>query len=158
MSTNYNFAKRFAPDVSGRLNKADDYLYMLGDPIAAVESTGTAMEQFVHHILVKEMFAEDTFTTLKDGIDCLERKGVCPRKIIQKLNFIRKIRNRASHRNQASRYEAKIAQKNAHKILGWCIEEYHLGTATEYREPDSRKPMLCFEGTFMPFPLSTTMA
>ena len=40
MSTNYNFAKRFAPDVSSRLNKADNYLYMCQDPVAAAESAG----------------------------------------------------------------------------------------------------------------------
>lgn len=158
MSTNYDFAKRFAPDVSSRLNKADDYLYMWQDPIAAAESAGTAMEQFVRHILIKEGFAVDDFLILKDGIDYLERKAVCPQRIIQKLNFIRKIRNRAAHTNQASDYDAKIVQKNAHKILQWCIEEYRLGSVTEYREPDGMKPMLCLEGVFMPAPLSFAMA
>ena len=39
MSTNYDFAKRFAPDVSKRLNNADDYLYAFHkDPIAAARA------------------------------------------------------------------------------------------------------------------------
>ena len=75
MSMNFNFSKVFASDVSDRLNKADDYLYLFGDPVASVESAGTALEQLVRHIIVKEGFAETDFSILKDGIDYLELNG-----------------------------------------------------------------------------------
>lgn len=158
MSMNFDFSKVFASDVSDRLNRADDYLYMCQDPVASVESAGTALEQLVRHILVKEGFAETDFSILKDGIDYLERKAVCPRKIIQKLDRIRKIRNKAAHTNHASEYDARVVQKNAHKILTWCIEFYQLGTAAEYKEPDSKRPMLCFEGVFMPLTSALALA
>ena len=44
MSANFNFAKCFAPEIADRLNKADNYLYTCLDPVAAIESAGTAME------------------------------------------------------------------------------------------------------------------
>lgn len=150
MSANFNFSKRFAPEVASRLNKADDYLYTLQDPVASVESAGTAMEQLVRHILIKEGFAETDFSLFIDGINYLERKYVCPRKIIQKINRIRKARNQAAHTNQVTAYEAKIVLKNAYKILKWCVEEYQLGTAPDYIEPNPRIPMLCIEGVFRP--------
>ena len=158
MSTNYDFAWRFAPEIADRLNKADEYLYSCQDPVAAVESAGTAMEQLVRHIFIKEGFADTDFLSLRDGIDYLERKSVCPRKIIQKMNRIRRIRNQATHTNQASDYDARIVQKNAHKIMMWCIEEYQLGAVTEYKERSDKRPMMCFEGVFMPLGSTYCMA
>ncbi len=158
MSNNYDFAKRFAPEVSDRLNKADEYLYTCQDPVAAIESTGTALEQLVRHIFIKEGFADADLFLLKDGIDYLERKSVCPRKIIQKMDYIRKKRNEAAHTNQASDYDARIVQKDAHQILKWCVEEYRLATATEYIEIKNERPMLCIKGVFMPLAATYCMA
>ena len=158
MSANFDFAKRFAPEIADRLNRADNYLYTCLDPVAAIESAGTAMEQLVRHIFIKEGFAETDFSTLKEGVDYLERKSVCPRKIIQKLNYIRKVRNQAAHTNQVTAYEAKIVQKNAYKIVKWCVEEYQLGTASEYIEPNPKIPMLCIEGVFRPLTLTYAIA
>ncbi len=153
MSNNFDFARCFAPDVADRLNRADDYLAYHEDSVAALESAGTALEQLVKHIAIKEGLSDTDFfgLRLEEKIEYLEKKSSCPHKIITWMSFIRKKRNKASHRNEAREYDAGVALKNAHRILKWCVENYQLGIATDYMERGySDGPVVCIQGSLRP--------
>ena len=131
---NYDFAHAFAPDVVGILNLADDYLYFIKDPQGSIMKVGAATELLVQHIAIKENLnlPPEKSAYLQDAIEYLEKKSSCPGKIIKNMDYIRKRRNEANHENKAKEYDAKVCLKNAYKILCWCIENYRLGTPTEY--------------------------
>jgi hypothetical protein len=126
MYRNFDFTKSFDPEVIGDLNRAEDYLYVWGDPHGCMLKVGAAIENLVVNDIVGRESLLKTFEakpSLKKCVELLDKIETCPRKVIQAIDYIRKRRNRANHEGWRKEYDAHECLKQAHRILNWCVEQ-----------------------------------
>ena len=134
MYRNYDFARAFSPSIIDDLHLAEEYLYFWKDPHGCILKIGASFEDLmVHHISIKEDISFLLKANLIEYIKYIERKRICPKKILQAMKFIHNKRNLANHEGWCREYDAHVCLVQIHKILGWCVIKYGLGRPTKYQ-------------------------
>ena len=135
MYRNFDFARAFSPSIIGDLHRAEDYLYFWEDSHGCILKIGASFEDLiVHHISIKEDISFPFKANLIEYIKYIERKRICPKKILQAMKFIHRKRNLANHEGWCREYDAHVCLVHIHKILGWCVIKYGLGVPTKYQQ------------------------
>lgn len=134
MYRNYDFAKAFSPSIIDDLHLAEEYLYFWEDPHACILKIGASFEDLmVHHISIKEDISFLFQAKLIEYINYIEKRNICPKKILQAMKYIHRKRNLANHERLGEEYDAGVCLVKINIILGWCIIEYGLGRPTKYQ-------------------------
>ncbi len=134
MYRNFDFAEAFSPSIIDDLHLAENYLYFWDDPHGCMLKIGASFEDLmVHHISVKENIGFPFKADLIEYIKYIERKEICPKRILQAMKFIHRKRNLANHEGWNREYDAHVCLVQIHNILGWCVNKYGLGRPTKYQ-------------------------
>jgi type I restriction enzyme R subunit len=122
MVSNFEFLRRYWPDLAQIGEAAETYLY--SDPNACVFKIGMLSERIVAGIFRFEKIEMPDDLRQSNMIRILERNGLLPRNIDAILFAIRKARNDAAHAYLDSVEQAKTLLRMAYSLSVWYMEVY----------------------------------
>jgi len=134
MYRNFDFARGFSPSIIDDLQLAENYLYFWNDPHGCMLKIGASFEDLiVHHIGVKEYINFPFKADLIEYIKHIEKKNICPKKVLYAMKNIHRKRNLANHEGWCREYDAHLCLVQINNLLGWCVTKYGLGKPTKYQ-------------------------
>ncbi len=134
MYRNFDFAITFAPSIIDDLCMAEEYLFFWKDAQGCILKIGASFENLIiNHISIKESISFPFNAKLIEYIKYIERKEICPKRILQAMKFIHRKRNLANHEGWSKEYDAHVCLVQIHNILSWCVNKYGLGRPTKYQ-------------------------